>query len=153
MIGNKEQDNGQYDEVRPTYYAHGGGMMVKREVLEKVGLLPDHFFLYYEELDWSERIRKQGYKIYYQPKSLIYHKESMTTGKTSPLKTFYLTRNRILFMRRNMPMKGLSIFLLYFTFFTIPKNTLQFLIKRQTKHLKSFWKGILWHFNSNIKFN
>jgi GT2 family glycosyltransferase len=130
MIGNKEQDNGQYDEVRPTYYAHGGGMMVKREVLEKVGLLPDHFFLYYEELDWSERIRKQGYKIYYQPKSLIYHKESMTTGKTSPLKTFYLTRNRILFMRRNMPMKGLGIFLLYFTFFTI-----------------------LWHFNSNIKFN
>jgi GT2 family glycosyltransferase len=152
MIGSREKDEGQYNEVKETKYAHGGGMMVSRKVIEEVGLMPEEFFLYYEELDWSVRIRKKGFKIYFQPASLIYHKESMTTGKTSPLKTFYLTRNRILFMRRNIPIAGLSVFLLYFTFFTIPKNTLSYLLKRQTNHLKSFWKGIFWHFNSKISF-
>jgi GT2 family glycosyltransferase len=128
-------------------------MMVSRKVIEKVGMMPEEFFLYYEEFDWSEQIRKKGFKIYCQPKALIYHKESMTTGKMSPLKTFYLTRNRILFMRRNIPLPSLAVFFLYFTFFTIPKNTLAFIIKKQKDHLRSFWKGIFWHFNSNIKFN
>jgi GT2 family glycosyltransferase len=128
-------------------------MMVSRKVIEEVGLLYEPFFLYYEEFDWCTQIRKKGYKIYYQPKSLIYHKESMTTGKSSPLKTFYLTRNRILFMRRNAPLPGLLVFLAYFVCFTIPKNTVSFLLKKQKDHLRSFWKGIMWHFNPNITFN
>ena len=153
MIGMGEKDNGQYDFVKKTNYAHGGGMMVSKKAIEKVGLMPEQFFLYYEELDWSERFKKNGYAIYFQPKALIYHKESMTTGKASPLKTFYLTRNRILFMRRNAPVLGLGIFLFYFVLFTIPKNSVQYILKKQTDHLKSFWKGILWHFNSKITFN
>lgn len=153
MIGCREKDSGQYDEVRVTSYAHGGGMMVSREVIKKVGVMPEEFFLYYEEFDWCEQIKKHGFKIYYQPASLIYHKESMTTGKASTLKTFYLTRNRILFMRRNMPVLNLSIFLLYFTFFTVPKNTATYLVKGQKEHLRSFWKGIMWHINPKITFN
>jgi GT2 family glycosyltransferase len=153
MIGCKEQDEGQYEQIKETHYAHGGGMMVRRAVIETVGAMPEEFFLYYEEFDWSEQIKRKGYKIYYQPKALIYHKESMTTGKSSPLKTFYLTRNRILFMRRNIPLPGLLIFIFYFTFFTIPKNTITLLLKGQSDHLRSFWKGIMWHFNSKITFN
>jgi GT2 family glycosyltransferase len=152
MIG-WEKDEGQYNEVKKTNYAHGGAMMVSRKVLEEVGLMYEPFFLYYEELDWCTQIKRKGYNIYYQPKSLIYHKESMTTGKASPLKTFYLTRNRILFMRRNAPLLGLLIFLVYFVCFTIPKNTIRFLFKRQKGHLRSFWKGIMWHFNKKITFN
>ncbi len=153
MIGCKEKDEGQYNEITPTYYAHGGAMMVPRKVVEEVGLLHEGFFLYYEEFDWCNQIKKKGYKVYYQPDSLIYHKESMTTGKESPLKTYYITRNRILYMRRNVPLPGLLVFLAYFALFTIPKNTLQFVLKKQKDHLRSFWKGILWHFNSKITFN
>jgi GT2 family glycosyltransferase len=153
MVGCKEIDNGQYNEIKTTNYAHGGGMMVPRKVIDEVGALPEHFFIYYEELDWSEQIKRKGYKIYYQPKSLIYHKESMSTGKASPFKAFYHTRNRILFMRRNVQSLSFLVFLLYFTFFTIPKNTVTFIAKGQKAHLKSFWKGILWHFNSKISFN
>ncbi len=153
MIGCKEPDQGQYDEIKETHYVHGGAMMVPRKVIEEVGLMPELFFLYYEEFDWSEQIKKKGYKIYYQPKSLIYHKESMTTGKASPLKTFYLTRNRILFMRRNTPWFAFLVFASYFTVFTIPKNTFGFLVKGQKAHLRSFWKGILWQFNRTITFN
>lgn len=153
MIGCREKDNGQYDQIRETHYGHGGGMMVPRKVVEEAGMMNEQFFLYYEEFDWSNQIKKKGYKIYYQPASLIYHKESMTTGKSSPLKTFYLTRNRILFMKRNTPALSLAAFLLYFTVFTVPKNTVTLLIRGQKEHLRSFWKGILWHFNHKITFN
>ena len=150
MIGHGEKDRGQYDEMRATSYAHGGGMLVSRKVVEEVGPMPEQFFLYYEELDWSEQIKRRGYKIYYQPKSLIYHKESVTTGKASPLKTFYQTRNRILFMRRNAPWPAFFVFVTYFICFTTPKNSLIYLLKGQREHLRSFWKGIFWQFNRAI---
>jgi GT2 family glycosyltransferase len=152
MIGSREKDQGQYDVAGVTHYAHGGAMLVPRKVVEEVGLMPEEFFLYYEELDWSEQMKKKGYRIYYQPRSLIYHKESMTTGKSSPLKTFYLTRNRLLFMRRNAPKPALLIFWAYFLGFTVPKNTAVFLFKGQKEHLFSFWKGIFWQVNPSITF-
>ncbi|SHN44358.1 glycosyltransferase family 2 protein [Chitinophaga sp. CF418] len=145
MIGCKEPDQGQYDQISATNYAHGGGMMTKASVLKEVGLMPEVYFLYYEEFDWCEQFKRKGYKIYYQYKSLIYHKESMSTGKNSPLKTYYLTRNRILFMRRNVALPNRIIFLLYLTLFTIPKNTLQFLLNKEKEHLRAFWKGIMWN--------
>jgi GT2 family glycosyltransferase len=151
-LGHGEKDEGQYNSIHETPYAHGGGMMVPRSVVEKVGLMPEEFFLYYEELDWSEQIRRQGYKIYYQPASLIYHKESMTTGKTSPLKTFYQTRNRILFMKRNVRWFQFLVFIFFFIFFTIPKNTMVYIVKGKIPHLKAFWKGFLWHLMPGINF-
>lgn len=152
MIGCRTKDEGQYDHLTKTNYAHGGGMMVPRKVIEEVGMMPEVYFLYYEEFDWCEQIKRKGYNIYYQYKSLIYHKESMSVGKNSVLKTFYINRNRILFMRRNV--KGLPFlgFALYYTFFTIPKNTISFLSKNEMDHLKAFWKGLLWNLsNSNLK--
>ena len=152
MVGCRTKDEGQYDAISQTNYGHGGGMMVSRRVIEEVGPMPEVYFLYYEEFDWCEQIKKKGFNIYYQYKSLIYHKESMTVGKTSTLKTFYLNRNRILFMRRNV--KGISFlgFAFYYTFFTLPKNTVSYLLKKETDHLKAFWKGVAWNLsNRNLK--
>ncbi|RAJ79939.1 hypothetical protein CLV59_10544 [Chitinophaga dinghuensis] len=145
MIGRGQRDDGQYAELTNTWYAHGGAMMIKRSVLEDVGPMPDMYFLYYEELDWCEQFRRKGYQLYFQPAALIYHKESASTGKNSPLKTYYLTRNRILFMRRNVKWHQLLLFAGYFTCITIPKNTLGFLLRRESEHLKAFWKGVSWH--------
>jgi GT2 family glycosyltransferase len=142
-IGHGEVDEGQYNTIQETPYAHGGAMLVPRRVVEDVGLMPEMFFLYYEELDWSEQIRRKGYKIYYQPASMIYHKESMTTGKASPLKTFYQTRNRILFMKRNVAWYQYLVFILFFIFLTVPKNSLQFVLGGKMEHLKAFWKATL----------
>lgn len=100
-IGCNEEDLGQYDEAHTTPYAHGAAMMVKREAVEKAGLMPECYFLYYEELDWSVMIRHAGYDIWYEPAATIYHKESQSTGQSSPLRTYYITRNRLLFTKRN----------------------------------------------------
>lgn len=100
-IGCGEDDHGQYDTPHPTPYAHGAAMMVRREAIEKAGLMPECYFLYYEELDWSMMIRRVGYDIWYDPTVTIFHKESQTTGQQSPLRTYYITRNRLLFVKRN----------------------------------------------------
>ncbi len=148
MVGNMEKDIGQFNQLKETNYAHGAGMMVSREIINSVGSMPECYFLYYEEVDWCEQIKRKGYKIYYQPNALIYHKESMTTGKESPLKTYYLTRNRLMFMKRNASSLQLSIFIIFFSLFTIPKNVLSYLIKGKIKHLRAFGMGILWHLTS-----
>ena len=110
-IGFGEKDKGQYDTAHSTPYAHGAAMMAKREALEKVGLMPECYFLYYEELDWSMMFTRAGYSIWYEPACTIYHKESQATGQNSPLKTYYLTRNRLLFVKRNI--KGLRRYITY----------------------------------------
>lgn len=101
-IGCGEDDHGQYDTAHPTPYAHGAAMMVRREAIDKVGLMPECYFLYYEELDWSMMIRRAGYDIWYESSCTIYHKESQSTGQSSPLKSYYMTRNRLLFAKRNI---------------------------------------------------
>ena len=100
-IGYGEEDQGQHDVAHVTPYAHGAAMMIKREVIDKVGLMPECYFLYYEELDWSMMMTRAGYEIWYEPASTIYHKESQATGQDSPLKNYYVTRNRLLFAKRN----------------------------------------------------
>jgi GT2 family glycosyltransferase len=152
MVGCGKKDYGQYDKATLTHYAHGGGMMLPARVVEQVGLMPEVYFLYYEEFDWCEQIKRKGYNIYYQPKSLIYHKESMTVGKKSTLKTFYLNRNRILFMRRNVKGWPLLVFTLFYVCCTIPKNVLVYLLRRETTHLRAFWHGLTWNItNYSVK--
>jgi len=100
-IGFGEEDHGQYDTAHPTPYAHGAAMLIKREALEKVGLMPECYFLYYEELDWSMMFARAGFEIWYDPACTVYHKESQATGQNSPLRTYYIVRNRLLLVKRN----------------------------------------------------
>jgi GT2 family glycosyltransferase len=144
-IGGNMEDNGQFNTPGYTAYAHGAAMMVKREVIEKVGMLPDIFFIYYEELDWSAHIRRAGYKIFYQPSALIYHKESITMGKESAMKAYFHNRNRILFMRRNTTAMQFIFFVAFYLTLAVPKTVIKYVMKGQLEHLKNFFKGLYWN--------
>lgn len=144
-IGYNQVDKGQYEEDRPTAYAHGACMMVRVSLAKKLGLMSNAFFLYYEELDWGYRIRKAGYKIYYVHNSLIYHKESVSTGKLSPLKTYYLNRSRLLYMRRNTNGFRLFISVLFQIFLSFPKNTMVYIFSGRFDLLKAYWRALGWH--------
>lgn len=156
-IGYKEIDDKQYDIVRTTAFGHGAAMMVPRKVIEKVGMMPDIYFLYYEEIDWGWKIRKSGYQNYYVGSSVIFHKESISTGKNSPLKTYYMARNRILFTRRNITGIQKWISLAYQILIASSKNLLFHLAKGEKKHFESYWNGLIWHAknlrNKNIHSN
>ncbi len=151
-FGLMEKDTGQYDVNYKTELVHGGALIIPRKVVDKIGLMPELYFLYYEELDWCEIVKRMGYSIYYIGKSKIIHKESVSTGTESPLKIYYLTRNRLLFMRRNSTPIQLSIGLLFFSLISIPKNTIQFLLKGKMRLIKPFYKGVFWNL-VNYKIN
>jgi len=141
-IGFDEQDKGQYNAPHPTPYAHGAAMMVKRSVIEKVGAMPECYFLYYEEYDWSESFRRAGYEIWYEPKSVIYHKESRSTGQNSPLKTYYLTRNRLLFVRRNYPHSVRPLTYTYLLFVVATRDILKNMLHRRFDLAKATLRAI-----------
>jgi GT2 family glycosyltransferase len=144
-IGYWEKDKGQYDNDKETAYAHGAAMMVPMRVVKEIGLMSYIFFLYYEEADWCARIKKAGYKIYYVGKSYVLHKESVSTGKMSPLKIYYQNRNRIVFMRRNIEGKEFYLGILYQLFVAIPKNALKFLLKGKIIYFLAYYRAIGWH--------
>lgn len=150
-VGSLEEDKGQHDTPGYTHSAHGCAMMVSREVIEKVGMMAEKYFVYYDESDWSARIIKAGYKIYYQAKGLVFHKESMSMGKLSPLKVHFMTRNRIYYMRRNASTGEFLVFAGFFGLLTVPKTILRFAKNRQWDHLKAFMKGITWNFTNSKK--
>ena len=141
-IGFGEEDKGQYDTPHQTPYAHGAAMMLKREVVNKVGLMPECYFLYYEELDWSMMINHAGYEIWYEPASTIYHKESQSTGQNSPLRTYYITRNRLLLVKRNFVGVSKYIAYAYLQILVATRDIIKFLVKGRTDLIKATFKGL-----------
>ncbi len=145
-IGEFEKDSGQYDHTTgPTGYIHGAAMMVRREALDKAGLMPENFFLYYEEIDWCERIKRAGFGIWVDPAALIYHKESVSVGKTSALKEYFMNRNRILFIRRNAPFFSKLLFALHFSLLVVPRNILTYLARKRPGLTIYLFKAIWWN--------
>lgn len=149
-IGFGEEDKGQYDTAHPTPYAHGAAMLIKREAIEKVGLMPECYFLYYEELDWSMMFTRAGYQIWYEPTCTIYHKESQSTGQNSPLRTYYITRNRLLLVKRNY--EGLYKYLAYSYLMGLvsPRDIIKAGLKCQYGLLKATIKGTTDFINSHF---
>ena len=142
-IGFGDTDKGQYETPHPTPYAHGAAMMVKREALEKVGGMPECYFLYYEELDWSIMFTRAGYSIWYEPTCTIYHKESQATGQNSPLKVYYLTRNRLLFVKRNKKGYAKYITYAYLICMVAPRDIIKYTLKGEFKLVLSVIKGMI----------
>lgn len=96
--GVDEVDMGQYNEELSVDFATGCCMAIRREVFEKIGILDEKYFLYYEDNDFSQRAKTAGFSILFQPKSRIWHKNAKSTGGSgSSLQDYYITRNRLLF--------------------------------------------------------
>jgi GT2 family glycosyltransferase len=153
-VGKGEKHNvEQIAAVEPTGYVHGAAMMVRREAILKAGLMDEIFFLYYEEFDWCERIRKAGYKITICHQALIYHKESISVGKSSKLKEYYMNRNRLLFIRRNASSLQRNIFYGYFALLVAPRNIIRYLLSGRYEFVPVLWKAIKWNMRplSSIK--
>ncbi len=134
----------------PTAYIHGGAVMIRRSVLEQVGLMPEHYFLYYEELAWAEQIKSAGYQLFVDLDHQLVHKESGTTSKVSDLKTYFIARNRVLFMR-NYFGRYIFIFSFYYLLVALPKHIWQYLMKKEFSNLKAFLAAFCWHLTHGRK--
>jgi GT2 family glycosyltransferase len=151
-IGQFEDDRGQYDSLSGvTGYAHGAAMMIRREALEKAGGMSENYFLYYEELDWCERIRKAGYEIHVDLSALIYHKESVSVGKRTALKEYFMNRNRILFIRKNAPGFTFFIFCCYFLLTVAPRNIFKYIRNKEYSFIPVFFRSMTWHLTNDAE--
>ncbi len=83
-------------------FAVGTALLASRQVWECVGLIDESFFLYYEETDWCVRARRLGVSILATPASCIWHEAGASGGRTSPQITYYMTRNALWFLKRNL---------------------------------------------------
>lgn len=144
-VGYKERDDGRFDEPGPTHLGHGAAMMIRYEVFEEIGLLNDTYFLYYEEHDFVERAKREGYTMYYEARATVRHKASVSVGRRSPLKAYYMTRNRFLFLRRNT--RGMAFFMsaLVFWGLAVPKRVIVALFRGETERLWAMIRGAAWH--------
>jgi GT2 family glycosyltransferase len=149
--GQFEVDKGQYDNTTgPTGYIHGAAMMVRREAIKKAGLMAENFFLYYEEMDWCDRINNAGFDIWVEPRAIIYHKESVSVGRMSGLKEYFMNRNRILFARRNSPFPAGLFFYIYFVLLVAPRNIISYQKNGYKGFTKLLLKAIWWNVTHNV---
>jgi GT2 family glycosyltransferase len=139
--GKGKVDSPLYSVTQKTSYGHGAAMMLSREVFEKVGGMNESYFLYYEEIDWCQRIHNQGFEIYYVASSVVFHKESTTIKKQSPLKIYYQSRNRMLYAKLHCKSWQLLIYFFYNLLVLMPKSILKYISKPVL--LKAYLSGLV----------
>jgi len=153
-IGVMVDDNGQYDQLTiETGYCHGAAMLCRKADVRRVGLMEEHFFLYYEELDWCEKFKRAGLKIGFTGKAKIYHKESMSVGRESPLKTYFMARNRWLFIRRNAGWLQAFVFSSYYLLMAIPFQLMKYVAAGKFDLAMATLRGAKWNLTHHIKSN
>jgi len=104
--GMDEVDHEQYNSIEKTDFVTGCCMMIKKEVLEKVGLFDDLYFLYYEDSDLGERVKKAGYEMHYVSDAILYHENSASSdGAGGSLHDYFLTRNQMIFGMKYAPLR------------------------------------------------
>lgn len=149
-IGQFEENTGQYDDVsRETGFCHGAAMMCRKSDLIKAGKMDENYFLYYEELDWCEKFKRQGKKIWFTGKAAIYHKESISVGKESAIKTYFSVRNRMLFIRKNTGILNTVLFSVYYITIACPKLLFKYFQNNRKDLMQWVIKGVKWNFNNN----
>jgi hypothetical protein len=92
------EESNREEAPRPVDFMDGCAILARRDFLEKVGLLDERFHLGgYEDADWSRRALASGYEEWNVPRAYVWHKVSAAAGVGSPLTTYYMTRNQLLF--------------------------------------------------------
>lgn len=103
--GRNQVDKGQFDDQTDVFGASGGASLYRAELFKQIGLFDEDFFAYYEDVDISFRAQMAGWKVRYQPKAVVYHGLSKTSGKLGDFARFHSAKNFLLLYNRNMPTK------------------------------------------------
>jgi len=131
-IGSDKPDAAHFNVLTRIEYVDGCSMLVKKQLVEEIGLLDESYFLYHEDADWCIRARRHGWKIIYVPSSKVYHKKSRSTHNIRPLKTYYCARNSLRFMFHYYPWSLLPAPMWWSRFYL-----LNHIFKRRWSHLRA----------------
>jgi GT2 family glycosyltransferase len=148
-----EKDHGQYDHLnhQEIFWASGTAMMVRRKAIEEVGAFDEDFFAHMEEIDLSWRLKGNGWSIYVEPNSIIYHHSGYTLGKMNAFKMYLNHRNNLFMLYKNLPEEIFRTTMrkrLLFELFTIFVS----FVKLDFKRLTSVVKAIIHYYRDKEKF-
>lgn len=133
-------DNGQYDSDFEVNDIMGASLLVKKDTLNKIGLMPEEYFLYGEETDWNFNIQKNNYKLMTIYKSKVYHKKSNSTGgDLSDITLYYRTRNQLILNKKYM---NIIKYLMFLCFYSLKRIIFAFL-KLNKKQRQILIKGLI----------
>lgn len=101
--GRHEKDIGQYDEAEEVFGGSGGASLYKTELFKEIGLFDEDFFAYFEDVDISFRAQLAGWKVWYEPRAVAYHRLSATSSQLGTFSYYHTIKNFLLLYDRNMP--------------------------------------------------
>lgn len=140
-IGSFEMDNGQYNENLELDYIVASCVLCKKEVIKKAGLLDHSYFMYFEDVDWSIKILRSGYKCYYAYKSKIWHKMGVSSSNCYKARFYHM--NRIYLFKKNFKQSEYFSSLLRFIFTVFPRESLDTLRSKGFKYFSCYLRGII----------
>jgi GT2 family glycosyltransferase len=141
--GENQIDHGQWSKPRDIDFAPFCGILIRREVVERVGFLDEDFFLYYEDLDYCRRARLAGYRLRLCPDAHIWHTVSASTGGLeTPVKRYWLAQSSGRYFR--MHGRGARMALIVpFRLASAIKITARLLLNRRGDVARAYWAGLL----------
>ncbi|MBI5403110.1 MAG: glycosyltransferase family 2 protein [Ignavibacteriae bacterium] len=144
--GHGEKDTGQYDKPEYIFGACAGAAFYKAELFRNAGLFDEDFFAYLEDVDLSFRFQLAGYKCYYNPKIVCYHKRRETTSRFDGWETYYTEKNLVALRLKNYP---IGLYIKYSPLFFLARvnRFIKYLGKRYSKGtfgyaMKGYLKGL-----------
>jgi len=135
-----ENDEKQYNTETEIFWATGACLLVRSNLFFESGGLDEDFFAHQEEIDLCWRMKNAGYKIYYSPKSVVYHVGGGTLNALSPFKTYLNFRNNLFLLFKNLPPKHLYK-IIPFRLLLDYLAVIRFVFSRQGKHAKAVIKA------------
>jgi GT2 family glycosyltransferase len=142
VFGLRQLDDGSYDKIREVSFLTGCAFLIKAEVVNKIGVMEEIYFHFYEDIEWSLRVLKAGYKTFYVPAAKIWHKEHYVTDRNQGdgFIEFHLARANMIFARKHVPLKLWAFKMPFFGAWMIYR-TLVFSSRRDWQKVSSLYKG------------
>jgi GT2 family glycosyltransferase len=100
-----ENDVGQYDLAQRVFWTSGACMLVRRSVIDQIGLFDESYFAHWEEIDFCWRAQNAGYELWCEPRSTVYHVGGGTLQTGDARKTYLNFRNSLLTLVKNLPVR------------------------------------------------
>lgn len=150
-IGLKQKDRGQHDTQRQVDCVSGCCLLIRRTVIEEIGLLDEGYFAYWDEVDYCTRAKKARYRVLYVPAARVWHKSPIkqkiwdrtSAGQGSSLRYYYSARNNFIFMRKHASRAQYAVFLLYFFAFRFWLTSAVCLVyDRSFRQFAAFCRGV-----------
>ena len=142
-IAQNEPDQQQFLHPRAVDWVSGCAILLRRAVIEQVGMLDERFFYYWEETEWCIRATKAGWRILHAPQAKLWHKGVRRDYRPKPSVTYYNTRNRFLMlMKHHAPLSTWIV-----TWAQIARTLTSWTIKPKWRsareHRNAMWRGTI----------